>query len=202
MNNTPEPYEPSPALGRLMAEVSALARQHTQTDWGAVTLNLPLMVLTYGLLELSTEDKSALARTPMPEAWVCAAAELPTASRRNLARMLRALEQQGFVSISAADEFCAVELARESESDRCRQAAATKDAAQQSPGYEALKRRLDNEQFEPEPASAYARILVGVQDWYSAAAGVASFSAEKALWLGKGLGVAANLMKDLRRSLN
>ena len=196
-NNT---YQASVALSRLMAEVQAMAQKHTKTDWGAAILNLPLMVVTYGLVELSTEDKSALARTPMQDAWVCAAAELPGASPKNLGRLLKALDDRGFVSIEEADRFCAVELSREQESARQRNTEQSRLAAQKSAGHEALSLRLASERFDPAPEDAYAKVYANLKDWFDASAGVASFAAEKAIWVGKGLGLAAKAMQQVRKS--
>lgn len=192
--------QPSVALSRLMAEVQAMAQKHTKTDWGAAILNLPLMVVTYGLVELSTEDKSALARTPMPDAWVCAAAELPGASPKNLGRLLKVLDLRGRVSIEEADQFCAVELSREQEAARQRKSEQSRLAVQKSAGHEALTLRLASERFDPAPDDAYAKIRANLKDLFEASAGVASFAAEKAIWVGKGLGFAAQAMQQLRKS--
>lgn len=191
---------PSVALARLMAEVKATAEKHTKTDWGAALVNLPLMVITYGLVELSTEDTSALKSTAMPDSWLCAAAELPGASPKNLARLLQSLDARGFVSIDEADRFCAVELSREQESERQRKSEQSLLAAKKSAGHEALTLRLAAERFEPAPEDAYAKLREGFKDWYEATAGVASFAAEKAIWVGKGLGLAAQAMQSIRKS--
>jgi hypothetical protein len=188
-------YQPSNALGRLMAGVALMATKHTRTDWSAVALNLPLFVVTYGLVAISTEDRSALAAAAMPDTWICAAAELPAASAKNLARLRQAIEKRGFVSIEDADRFCTVELAREQEAACQRTRAAAVEQGRAGLGYAALSLRLAADDGDLTPEQAYAKLRTSVRGLADAGVGLLSLAADKAAWLGKGVSVAVDRLR-------
>lgn len=178
-----------------MAGVALMATKHTRTDWSAVALNLPLFVVTYGLVAISTEDRSALAAAAMPDTWVCAAAELPAASAKNLARLRQAIEKRGFVSIEDADRFCTVELAREQEAACQRTRAAAVEQGRAGLGYAALSLRLAADDGDLTPEQAYAKLRISVRGLADAGVGLLSLAADKAAWLGKGVSVAVDRLR-------
>jgi hypothetical protein len=173
-----------------MAGVALMATKHTSTDWSAVALNVPLFVLTYGLVAMSTEDRSALAVTAMPDSWVCAAAELPAAAPKNLARLRQAIDKRGFVSIEDADRFCTVELAREQEAALQRTRAAAVERGHESVGYAALTLRLEADGGDLSPEQAYAKLRGSVRGLADASVGLLSLASDKAAWLSKGVSLA------------
>lgn len=188
-------YQPSNPLGRLMAGVALMAAKHTQTDWAIAALNVPIFVVTYGLVALNTADRTALASTPMPDAWVRAAAELPGAAPKNLARLLKAIERQGFVSIEDADRFCTVELAREQEAARQVEIEAARERGRTSEGRAALVQRLAAADSDLTPEQAYAKLRGSMKGLADAGVGLMSFASDKAAWLGKGVGAAVDRLR-------
>ena len=189
-------YQPSNALGRLMAGVALMATKHTKTDWSAVALNVPLFVLTYGLVAMSTDDRSALAETAMPDTWVCAAAELPAAAPKNLARLRLAIEKRGFVSIEDADRFCTVELVREQDAAHQRTRAATAEKGRGGAGYAALILRLEADHRDLSPEQAYVKLRDSVRELADAGGGLLSLATDKAAWLRKGVSAAVGRLRN------
>ena len=183
-----------------MAMVAALAKKHTKVDWGASLAFVPLAVITYGLVQLDTEDRSALDRTAVPDVWVERAATLPCASVKNLITLQKALGRKGYVSVTAADEFCAVELAREMNAAATEASAKLKADATETAGFAALRNRLATQDYEPTTQEVLPQLMDHAKDWLSAGAGVVSFAAEKAVWVGKGMGLAADVMRGLRKA--
>lgn len=172
-----------------------MAGQHTTFDWTIAAVNVPLFVLTYGIVQFSTEDERALATTPMPDSWVLSAAGLTSASNKNLRKLQKAFEAKGFVSINDADRFCTVEFERE------RQAAektARERAVGGSAGYLALSTRLSADGIEPTIDEALSSLKGYASDLAKAGAGLAAISAETAVWAGKGLGVVAGALRSVR----
>lgn len=191
----PKPYQPSNLLGRLMAGVALMASKHTRTDWAIAALNVPLFVVTYGLVALNADDRKALATTPMPDTWVRAAAELPAAAPKNLAKLLKAIERQGFVSIEDADRFCTVELAREQDAARRSELEAAQECGRTSGGHAALVKRLAAVDSDLTPEQAYAKLRGSVRGLANAGGGLMSFASDKAAWLGKGVGAAVDRLR-------
>lgn len=188
--------EPSIPLGRLMAGVALMAAKHTQTDWAIAALNVPLFVVTYGLVALNSDDRKALADTPMADTWVREAAELPAAAPKNLAKLLKAIERQGFVSIEDADRFCTVELAREQDVAQNRERAAALEQGRASAGHAALVQRLAASDSDLTPEQAYAKLRVSVKGLADAGVGLMSLASDKASWLGSGVSTAVGLLKN------
>ena len=146
MTTLPDIFSPSPELAALIADVRTLASKHTRFDWSALALNVPLMLLTYGIVKLSTEDASALKTTPMPDKWVVRAAALTGASLKNLKRLSSVMQAEGLVSIEDADRFCCVELERERQTcvESKREVSVSK-----SQGASALAARIEAAGIEP-----------------------------------------------------
>lgn len=193
----------STALEELCNDVDAETRRHTRVDWGAVVASVPVFVLTYGLVELDTEDRSALKTQPMPDAWVERAAAFPDASSRNLRRLLKALDEKGHVTVEEASEFCTIEIDRERAATEARETVKAVAAIQanQSRGHQLLANRLAASGYEPDIKEAAASVASLLKDAAVAGAGVAAFAAEKAVWVGHGLGLAAGAMKSVRKTL-
>lgn len=190
-----KPYQPSNLLGRLMACVALMAAKHTHTDWATAALNVPLFVVTYGMVALNADDRKALASTPMSDTWVRAAAELPAAAPKNLAKLLKAIERQGFVSIEDADRFCTVELAREQDVARQAELEAAREGGRAGGGHAALVQRLKAADSDLTPEQAYAKLRGSVKGWADAGVGLMSFASDKAAWLGKGAGAAVDRLR-------
>lgn len=196
-------YRLSHALEDLCTDVDLATRRHTRVDWGAVVASVPVFVLTYGLIELDTDDRSALKTQAMPDEWVERAAALPDASARNLRRLLKALEAKGHVTIQEASEFCTIEIDRERAAAEAREKVKTAAAIQANPsrGHQRLANRLAASGYEPDVKEAAASVASFLKDAAVASAGAAAFAAEKAVWMGHGLGLAAGAMKSVRETL-
>lgn len=196
MTSTPEPFPPSEELAELIDEVQALARKHTKCDWGAVVLYLPLVILTQGLVHLSTEDESALKTTPVPDAWVVRAAQLHSASLNNLKRLHKALQDKGYVSIQDADRFCCVELERERQSlaENKRQ-----QAVGQSLGAAVLAARIEAAQAEPTFQEAVEQGRQYLAALSAASSDLANAAVQQGVRLSRGVSAAADVLRGLRR---
>lgn len=125
--NKERQFTPSLALARLMDEVQHMTVKHTKIDFAGLIMSVPTLLISCGLIELSTEDSSALKSTPMSDAWLCDAAQLPTASGSSLKRLAKDVDRNGFASIEAADLFCTIELTREQKAFAILQKNASKD---------------------------------------------------------------------------
>lgn len=199
MATSPSTFAPSAPLARLMDRVRAAAQKNTSVDWGAVLANAPLLVLTYGIVQLSTEDVSALATTAMPDDWVQAAAALPTVSTKNLRKLQQAFDSKGFVSITAADRFCTVEFARERQ---LAEQAARDQAINASAGYNALTTRLAGDGFEPTFDEAMAALKgYAALGATKAGAGLVALTVEAADAARRQVDVAAGVFVKLRNQL-
>ncbi|MNR71507.1 hypothetical protein D3C71_21350 [compost metagenome] len=152
------PFSPSRELAELISQAESMTRRHTRHDWSASLLNVPLLLLTYGLVQLSEEDTKELAVTPMPDSWVVQAAALPAVAPSSLQRLRKALKANGFVSIRDANDFCSVECAREQLRHDQAQRQARQEAAAGGQAMAALSQRLDalgagEVQFSPSAAA-------------------------------------------------
>jgi hypothetical protein len=188
-------FEPSAPLDALMGQVRSAARKNTSADWGAILVNAPLFILTYGIVQLSTEDESALATTAMPDDWVLGAAALPSVSAKNLRKLQRAFDSKGFVSIKAADQFCTVEFARERQAA---ENAARERAIGASEGYHALSTRLAGEGFDPSFEEALITMKGYAVEVSKVGASLVSMTAEAAEVARRQVGAAFNVLNKLR----
>jgi hypothetical protein len=169
-------------------QAELLAKENRKISWDAVALN----VLLVPLLGVSrdTTDKRALAQTAMPDEWLQAVASLPAISQDGLKTLAADLAKHGFVSVEAALEFVEAESAAKSNV----LAHESIQECQQAIGAAMLLARA-----ERDLPGSIARFADSARDVVSAAAGVASFTIEKAIWVGKGVGIVATAMKDLRK---
>lgn len=190
-------FKLSPALGNLVSGVQTMVQKHTKFDFGALILNFPLAFVTMGALTLSTEDKSALSNTPMPDEWLAAAAELPTASASALRRLQSDVAKVGYASIEAADRFCAVEITREQKASDLARVQAN---VVRSTGAALLAKRVEALGIEATFEDALAMGKRYAADIADAGVGAAAFALEKAVWAGKSLGAIAGVMSGIRKS--
>jgi hypothetical protein len=196
MTDTTNTFQPSEALVNLVREVQRMTQLHTKSDLGNFLASIPLFLITLGIVELPFDDKSALKTTPMDDAWLCAAAKYPTASPSALKKLAKDIARDGFVSVAAADQFCTIELLREQKAFE----KARTTQPDTSVGTSLLVARINALGIEPTVTEALAVGKEYVTSITSASLGVAGFALEKAIWTGKGLGLVANVLKDLRKS--
>ncbi len=173
---------------QIARQAAALAKENRKVNWDAVAQNV-LLVPLLGLRR-DTSDKIALAKTAMPDEWLQAVASLPVISQDGLKTLANEITEHGFVSVKAALEFVEAESAAMS-SARTQESI---EEGQQATGAAMLLARA-----ERELPGSIARFADSARDLVSAAAGVASFTIEKAIWVGKGFGAVATAMKDLRK---
>lgn len=190
-------FAPSLALKRLMDEVQHMTAKHTKIDFPGLIMSVPTLLISCGLIELSTEDSSALKSTPMSDAWLCDAAQLPTASGSSLKRLAKDVDRNGFASIEAADLFCAIELTREQKAFAILQKNASKDL---SSGVALLASRVQSLGIEATLEEALENGKQYVAELAQTGLGVVTLATESAIWIGKGMGVVAGAMKDIRKN--
>jgi len=77
-------FTPSAALAELIAEVQTMTRWHTKFDWGMAIVNVPLFLVTYGLITLDTDDTSTLKSVAMPDSWLIKALNFRLPHHRRL----------------------------------------------------------------------------------------------------------------------
>ena len=176
------------SFSAIAAEAATLVDKNTSTDWGAVAINA--LVLPFLLTPImSVEDKSKLKTTAIGDEWLAVVAGLPVVSRAGLALLANALERKGWVSVDEAAEFIRIE----SEAQQLASEQAKAEQTSARPGASMLLARA-----EKELPGAIRRFAEGTKDFVDAAGGVLAFTAEKAVWVGRGLGALAGLMKELR----
>jgi len=100
------------------------------------------------------------------------------------------LKRNGFVSIESADRFCCVELAREQIAARQQEKL---DMANKSKGAQLLSQRVGSFGIETTVDEAITIGRERLRDLTDVSVGVASL-------VGKGIGVAANLFRNIRNS--
>lgn len=172
---------------QIAQQAASLAKENRRVSWDAVTLNV-LLVPLMGWGVVDTTDKAQLSKTPMPDEWLQAVASLPDISQDGLKSLASALTRSGFVSVLDALEFVESERAALSAS------ASRKGGNELASGAAMLLARA-----EQEAPGSIERFAEAARDLATAAAGAASFTIEKAVWFGKGLGAIANVMKDIRK---
>lgn len=175
---------------KIAADATALANKHTRVDWEAVAANVFLVPLTMGAIALSTTDKDALKKAAMPDEWLQAVASLPDISQKGLELLATDLSRNGYVSVQAASEFVNLEKTAAESRKQADSSAKSKPAT----GAAMLLARA-----EKELPGSIARFTLMANDVASAAWGFASFTLEKTILAGKGLGSIASMLKDIRK---
>ena len=173
-------------------QAKSLAAENTKTDFAAVALNIVALPLSMGCFLLPTDDTSKTKEVAVPDEWLASVAGLPSISRRGLELLADSMKDKGWVSVAEAVHFIELEQAAML-TERKTEENATK-AAKASVGASLLLARA-----EREIPGTIKRFAEGAQSFAEAAGGVLSFTAEKAIWVGKGLGAVAGLMRDLRK---
>lgn len=174
-------------------QAKSLAERNTKTDFAAVALNIVALPLSMGCFLFPTDDTSKTTEVAVPDEWLASVAGLPSISRKGLELLVDAMKAKGWVSVAEAVRFIEIEQAAmlaAQETDEN----ATK-AAEAPGGASLLLARA-----EKELPGTIKRFAEGAQTFAQAAGGVLSFTAEKAVWVGKGLGAVAGLMRDFRKS--
>ena len=172
-------------------QASSLAGKNSKTDWDKVAINLFLIPATLGAVSIDIEDTNHLENTAMPDSWCDSVSEIPNVSKRGLEILTKDLATKGFVSIEAANRFVSVE--KTVLADRGKK--------------EELSTKLNNEgaakllaRAERELPGSIQSFIDATKEFGSAASGVAQFAIEKTVWMGKGLGVVASVLKDVRKA--
>ena len=174
-------------------QAKSLAAENTATDFGAVALNIVALPLTMGLFFIDTDDKTKTKEAAVPDEWLAAVAGLPAISRKGLELLANAMSEKGWVSVAEAVDFIEIEQ-KSMHSEEKKNESATKAAAS-SVGASLLLVRA-----EKELPGTIKRFAESAKSFAEAAGGVLSFTAEKAIWIGKGLGAVASFMRDVRKS--
>jgi hypothetical protein len=174
-------------------QAKSLAAENTTTDFAAVALNFVALPLTMGLFCIDVDDKTKTKKVAVPDEWLVAVSGLPVISRKGLELLADAMKEKGWVSLAEAVRFIeieqdAIKLATKKDGD-------VNKAAASSAGASLLLARA-----EKELPGTIKRFAEGAQSFAEATGGVLSFTVEKAVWIGKGLGVVASFMRDIRKS--
>lgn len=173
-------------------QAQSLSAQNTKTDFTAVALNIVALPLTMGCFFLSTDDSSKTKDVAMPDEWLASVAGLPSISRQGLELMADAMRTKGWVSVAEAVRFIEIERAAIQASTELDDSA--EKVLRSSVGASLLLARA-----EKELPGTIQRFAEGAQSFVEAAGGALSFTAEKAIWVGKGLGTLAGFMRVLRK---
>ncbi|WP_413460729.1 hypothetical protein [Herbaspirillum huttiense] len=171
----------------IASQAEDLYQKHQKTDWAAVAANLFLFPITYGVLSINTDDVSELRAAAMPDDWLKAVASLPNLSKKGLATLADDLTKNGFVSVYTARKFVEIETNERSEAN-----SSPKEVA--SAGSAMILARA-----EKELPGTIKRFAESAKDVAGAMSGFASFTIEKSILAGKGLGAAAEFLKTLRK---
>lgn len=177
-------------------EAQLMAKKNRKDSPEALLLNLFLFPLTLGAVCVPLEDKSHLKTVPMPDEWVDGVSQLPSISRQGLELLAEAIQKKGWVSIAEAIKFAEIEEQCAAEISKTEQAKTEKEKAEQSPGAIKLLARA-----EQELPGTIDRLIEKSTEVAKAAAGVASFVTEKSIWVGKGLGSVANILRTIRKEI-
>ncbi len=174
-------------------QAKSLAAQNTTTDFAAVALNIVALPLTMGCFVIPTDDTSKTKEVAVPDEWLASVAGLPSISRKGLELLADAMKTKGWVSVSEAVRFIEIEQA-------ALQSTAKQDQSATKATESAVGASLLLARAERDLPGTIRRFAEGAQSFVEAAGGVLSFTAEKAVWLGKGLGIVAGAMRNLRKS--
>lgn len=177
----------------IASQAKQLAVENTKTDFGVVALNIVALPLTMGVFCLDSDDKTKTHEVAVPDEWLASVASLPIISRNGLELLAEAMKAKGWVSVAEAVRFIELEQAASQSTSQ-----AKKSAAKSNPSTVGASMLLAR--AEQELPGTIKRFAEGAQSFVEAAGGVLSFTMEKALWVGKGLGAIAGLMRDIRKS--
>lgn len=175
----------------IATEARQLAKKNTHFSPGGFLVDLAAFVVTGVDLSLS-QDPSRQHEAAMPDDWLGAVAELEVVSPTGLNFLSKALAKKGWVSVAEAVEFISKE-------EKLLEAAKSRKAIEQKSRQQGASQLLAR--AERERPGTLDTLMASASEVTEAAAGVVSFTIEKTLWVGKGLGIAAGALRGLRREI-
>lgn len=176
---------------RIADEAKSLHRDAQDTDWALVALNLVLFPFVLGPA-VSVADNTKSKEQPMPDEWLQVVSTLKPISKRGLKLLSDALATKGYVSVHDAYSF--VEIEQRCAADTEARLKDHTEAASQVTGAAMLLARA-----ERDLPGTIDRYYEDTKDLIAAASGAAAFAAEKAIWIGKGLGGLAQSLEKFRK---